>query len=152
MTDSCAWMSIPTFRPGRTWWSTGIGIRCITGKRPTGKVFLGHDLQPGRPYEEVTRTAQELRKIGPEIVDLHRKNQVAILYSLDSYYGIQFMKFSDRVDYRTLLWQMYGVLLPGQCRCGFCLSRKHGMSEYRLWWCRHCMWRVMHYWRGWWTT
>ncbi len=102
------------------------------GQETYWKGVLGHDLQPGRAYEEVTRTAQELRRIGPEIVDLHRKNQVAILYSLDSYYGVQFMKFSDRVDYRTLLWQMYGVLYRANVGVDFVFPESTDLSEYQV--------------------
>src|SRR2546430_3842181 len=39
-----------------------------------------------------------------------RKNQVAILHSNDSYYGIEFMKFRDRVNYHTIERQMYRAL------------------------------------------
>ena len=46
--------------------------------------------EPGRAYDEVSRTAHELRRDGPEIVDLRRNNKVAILYSDDSHYGIEF--------------------------------------------------------------
>ena len=102
------------------------------GQETYWKGVLGHDLQPGRAYEEVTRTAQELRRIGQEIVDLHRKNQVAILYSLDSYYGVQFMKFSDRVDYRTLLWQMYGVLYRANVGVDFVFPESTDFSEYKV--------------------
>jgi len=102
------------------------------GQETYWKGVLGHDLQPGRAYEEVTRTAQELQRVGPEIVDLHRKNQVAILYSLDSYYGIQFMKFSDRVDYRTLLRQMYGVFYRANVGVDFVFPESTDLSEYKV--------------------
>ena len=102
------------------------------GQETYWKGVLGHDLQPGRPYEEVTRTAQELRRIGPEIVDLHRKNQVAILYSLDSYYGLQFMKFSDHVDYRTILWQMYGVLYRANVGVDFVFPESTDLWQYKV--------------------
>ena len=102
------------------------------GQETYWKGVLGHDLQPGRAYEEVARTAQELRKIGPEIVDLHRKNQVAILYSLDSYYGVQFMKFSDTVDYRTVLRQMYGVLYRADVGVDFVFPESTDLSEYKV--------------------
>jgi len=62
------------------------------------------------------------------------------------------MKFSDRVDYRTLLWQMYGVLYRANVGVDFVFPESTECRNTRLWWCRHCMWRVMHYWRGWWTT
>ncbi len=48
------------------------------GQETYWKGVLGHDLQPGRIYEEVSRTAHELQRIGPEIVDLHITNDVAI--------------------------------------------------------------------------
>ncbi|MGB7845728.1 MAG: beta-galactosidase, partial [Candidatus Acidiferrum sp.] len=73
------------------------------GQETYWKGVLGHDLQPGRLYDEVSRTAHELHRIGPEIVDLRIENQVAILYSRDSYYGIEFMKFADSVNYSTIL-------------------------------------------------
>jgi beta-galactosidase len=102
------------------------------GQETYWKGVLDHDLQPGRAYEEVTRTAQELRRIGPEIVDLHRKNPVAILYSLDSYYGVQFMKFSDHLDYRTLLRQMYGVLYRANVGVDFIFPESTNLSEYKV--------------------
>jgi beta-galactosidase len=52
---------------------------------------------------EVSRIAHELQKSGPEIADTQRRNKVAILYSNDSYYGIEFMKFCDRANYRSIL-------------------------------------------------
>ena len=71
------------------------------GQETYWKGVLSHDLEPNRAYAEVSRTAHELQRIGPEIVDLKRISKVAILYSNDSYYGIEFMKFSDNVNYRT---------------------------------------------------
>ena len=65
------------------------------GQETYWKGILGHDLEPGRPYQEMSKTAHELRRIGPQIADLKPSNQVAILYSSDSYWGIEFMKFSD---------------------------------------------------------
>ena len=45
---------------------------------------LSHDLQPNRAYAEVSRIAHELKKIGPELVNMKIHNEVAILYSVDS--------------------------------------------------------------------
>jgi beta-galactosidase len=82
------------------------------GQETYWKGVLGHDLTPGRTYDEVSRIAHELQKIVPEIADTQRRNKVAILYSNDSYYGIEFMKFSDRANYRSIPRQMYGVMYP----------------------------------------
>ena len=102
------------------------------GQETYWKGVLGHDLQPGRAYEEVSRTAHELRRIGPEIADLQRKNQVAILHSNDSYYGIEFMKFSDRVNYRTIEQQMYRALYRANVGVDFVFPESANLSNYKV--------------------
>jgi beta-galactosidase len=102
------------------------------GQETYWKGVLGHDLTPGRAYEEVGRTAHELQRIGPEIVNIQRKNQVAILYSDDSYYGIEFMKFSDRVNYRTILRQMYSALYRLNVGADFVLPESKNLSAYKV--------------------
>jgi beta-galactosidase len=102
------------------------------GQETYWKGVLGHDLQPGRPYEEVSRTAHELQRIGPEIVDLHIKNQVAILYSSDSYYGIDFMKFSDTADYMTVLRQMWKTLYHANVGVDFVFPESTNLSDYKV--------------------
>ncbi len=102
------------------------------GQETYWKGVLGHDLQPGRTYDEVMRTAQELRRIGPEIADVQRKNDVAILYSRDSYYGIEFMKFSDKVNYKTILNQMYGVLYRANIGADFIFPESTNLSDYKV--------------------
>ncbi len=101
------------------------------GQETYWKGVLGHDLTPGRAYEEVSRTAHELQRIGPEIANIQRKNQVAILYSNDSHYGIEFMKFSDRANYRTILQQMYGALYRSNVGVDFVFPESTNLSEYK---------------------
>jgi beta-galactosidase len=93
---------------------------------------LGHDLEPGRAYEEVSRTAHELRRIGPQVVDTKPRNQVAILYSDDSYYGIEFMKFSDHANYRTVLHQMYHALYNSNVGVDFIFPESTNFSDYKV--------------------
>ncbi len=102
------------------------------GQETYWKGVLGHDLQPGRAYEEVSRTAHELQRIGPEIVDYQRKNDVAILYSRDSYYGIEFMKFSDKADYKTILQQMYGALYRANIGVDYVFPESANFSDYKV--------------------
>jgi beta-galactosidase len=63
------------------------------GQETYWKGVLSHDLEPNRAYAEVSRVAHELKKIGPELADMKIRNQVAILYSVDSSNGISFMPF-----------------------------------------------------------
>ena len=102
------------------------------GQETYWKGVLGHDLQPGRPYEEVSRTAHELQRIGPEIVGLQIKNQVAILYSRDSLYGIEFMKFSDKANYTSVLHQMYSALYHANVGVDFVFPESTNLSDYKV--------------------
>jgi beta-galactosidase len=80
------------------------------GQETYWKGVLGHDLEPGRVYGEVTRIAQELRRVGPVLANLKKPNRVAILYSLDSLHALDIMPFDGRVGYMTLLSQLYRSL------------------------------------------
>ncbi len=63
------------------------------GQETYWKGVLPHDLEPGRAYAEVARTAHELQRIGPRIVDLKASHPVALLYSNDSRRGTDYMPF-----------------------------------------------------------
>lgn len=80
------------------------------GQETYWRGVLSHDLEPNRAYAEVSRIGAELKKIGPQIANLRKDNRTAILYSADSYHALQFMPFSDRVSYMTILGQMYASL------------------------------------------
>jgi len=101
------------------------------GQETYWKGILGHDLEPGRPYQEMSRTAHELQRIGPQIVDLKRTHPVAILYSSDSYWGIEFMKFSDRENYRTILRQMYHTLYQANVGVDFVFPESTNFGDYK---------------------
>ena len=96
------------------------------------KGVLSHDLEPGRIYAEVGRTAHELARVGPEIVDFKRNNKAAILYSNDSRHGLEFMKFSDRVDYEWVLHQMYNALYRENVGVDFVFPETTDLSKYKV--------------------
>jgi len=102
------------------------------GQETYWKGVLSHDLEPNRAYAEVSRTAHELQRIGPRIVDLKRENRVAILYSNDSRYGIRFMPVSDHADYGSVMRQMYGALYRANVGVDFVFPEAADFSKYRL--------------------
>lgn len=102
------------------------------GQETYWKGVLGHDLEPGRTYDEVSKTAHELRRIGPEIANIQRNNKVAILYSNDSHYGIEFMKFSDRVSYHTIMHQMYRSLYRANIGVDFVFPESKDLADYKV--------------------
>jgi beta-galactosidase len=102
------------------------------GQETYWKGVLSHDLEPNRAYAEVSRTAHELQRIGPHLVDLRQDNKVAILYSADSSDGIEFMKFSDRVNYHTLLSQMYSALYRNNVGVDFVFPDTTDFANYKV--------------------
>ncbi|HSB17109.1 MAG TPA: beta-galactosidase [Bryobacteraceae bacterium] len=102
------------------------------GQETYWKGILSHDLEPNRAYTEVTRIAQELKKLGPQLANLKKKSDVAILYSIDSHHGIQFMPFHDRVNYMAVLQQMYGALYRLNVQTDFVFPQSKKLANYKI--------------------
>ncbi|MCU1322493.1 MAG: Beta-galactosidase [Acidobacteriaceae bacterium] len=113
------------------------------GQETYWKGVLSHDLEPNRAYAEVSRIAHELQKVGPEIVNLQIKNQVAILYSVDSSNALSFMPF-ERQDgpgwipgkasgsYNALLSQLHRSLYDSNVGADFVFPEVSDFSQYKL--------------------
>jgi beta-galactosidase len=79
---------------------------------------LGHGLEPGRVYEEVARLGAEIVGIGSQLADLEPDGEVALLFSPESRWALQFqpplvVRGSSRPDpesYGRILAAMYGGL------------------------------------------
>jgi len=80
------------------------------GQETYWKGILSHDLEPNRMYVEMSRTAHELQKIGPHLVRLKIKSDVAILWSRDSANALSFMPFTSNA---SLPWE------PGRATAGY---------------------------------
>lgn len=102
------------------------------GQETYWKGVLSHDLEPGRAYAEVSRTAHELQRIGPEIANYKRASKVAILYSNDSHFGIEFMKFSDRVGYHSIMQQFHRALYHSNIGADFVFPDSTNFSDYKV--------------------
>jgi beta-galactosidase len=106
------------------------------------KGVLSHDLEPNRVYAEVSRTAHELEKVGPHIVGLKIHNDVAILWSRDSYNAIGFMPFTSSgpqwafqgptADYRSLVEQIHRSLYDMNVGTDFVFPRTKDFSQYKV--------------------
>jgi beta-galactosidase len=102
------------------------------GQETYWKGLLSHDLEPNRVYREASRVGAELKSIGPRLANLKKTARVAILLSLDSYHGIQFMPFSDRVNYMSALGQMHGALYRMNVEPDFVTPETKDWSQYRV--------------------
>ncbi len=113
-----------------------------SGQETYWKGVLSHDLEPNRAYAEVSRTAHELQRIQSHLVNLKIKNQVAILYSVDSANAIDFMPFTSSgpqwsgakpiVDYSSLIHQFYKASYSLNIGVDFIFPERPDFSDYKL--------------------
>ena len=114
-----------------------------SGQETYWKGVLSHDLEPNRAYAEVSRTAHELAKIGPQLVNLKIKNDVAILYSVDSANALDFMPFAlapaaqwqmgkPVADYKTLVDQLHRAFFTANVGTDFVFPEDPDFSRYKL--------------------
>jgi beta-galactosidase len=102
------------------------------GQETYWKGVLSHDLEPNRVYAEVATIGADLKKVGPQLANLKHKNEVAILYSIDSFNGIRFMPFADRADYLSILHQFYGTLYRLNVGVDFVFPQELNPERYKL--------------------
>ena len=106
------------------------------------KGVLSHDLEPNRAYAEVSRTAHELQKIGPHLVNLKTSNPAAILWSRDSLNAIEFMPFAlagpqwssshEAGNYASLVRQLHKALYDLNVGTDFVFPETADFSNYQL--------------------
>ncbi len=102
------------------------------GQETYWKGVLAHDLEPNRIYGEFTRIAQDLKKAGPDLVNLKKKNKVAILHSLDSINGLNFMPFDKNTSYHTILGQFFRTLYDLDVEADFVFPQNPNFENYSL--------------------
>lgn len=113
------------------------------GQETYWKGVLSHDLEPNRAYAEVSRTAHELEKIGPSLTNLKIKNEVAILYSVDSSNAISFMPMAMAQErgwepgkgqgtYIAVLSQLHRALYDANVGADFVFPETKDLSGYKL--------------------
>ena len=106
------------------------------------KGILSHDLKPNRTYEEMSKTAHELKRIGEKLVNLKKENNVAILFSHDSNAALNFMPFNQGGSawgpdhnnfYRsTLVTQFHKVLYENNIGVDFVFPDYPDFEKYDL--------------------
>ncbi|WP_211288351.1 beta-galactosidase [Xanthomonas theicola] len=95
------------------------------------KGVLGHDLKPNRAYAEVSRVGNDLKRVGPELVDLTKKNEVAILYSVDSMNALTFMPYGDP-NYFGVMRQFHQALYKANVGTDFIAANEADFTGYKL--------------------
>ena len=98
------------------------------GQETYWRGILGHDAQPNRVYREFQRGAKELERIGDRIVNIEKKNRVALLFSHDSHYGLEFMPYDRNDQYKVNM--MYEALYRQNIECDILPVDKPQMQDF----------------------
>jgi beta-galactosidase len=105
------------------------------------KGVLSHDMEPNRAYAEMGKTGRELQKIGPRLVNLKMRNDVAILWSRDSLNALNDMPFAKnsqwggggaKADYGSLVRQIHRALYDLNVGADFVFPDAQDFSSYKL--------------------
>jgi beta-galactosidase len=112
------------------------------GQETYWKGVLSHDLEPNRAYAEVSRIAHELQKIGPQLVNMTVRNDVAILYSPDSSNALSFMPYAPAElgwtpgraagAYGSTVKQLHNALYKANVGADFVFPATTDFSQYKL--------------------
>jgi beta-galactosidase len=113
------------------------------GQETYWKGVLSHDLEPGRIYAEVARTAHELQRVGPHLVNLQAAHPVALLYSNDSRRGTDYMPFLESQPTGDMPWhhwqgydlelhRLYGALYRLNVGVDFIFPETEDLSRYKV--------------------
>ena len=103
------------------------------GQETYWKGVLSHDLQPNRVYYEMQKTAQELKKIGPHLVNLKIKPQVAILYSYDANHALNIMPYKDGNNaYQAEANQLHRALYNNSVAVDYVFANHCNFKDYKL--------------------
>ena len=113
------------------------------GQETYWKGVLSHDLEPGRTYEEVAKTAHELLRIGSHLVNVKASQPVALLYSNDSRRGTEYMPFllshvagdmpwSNPGGYDVEMRRLYSALYRLNAGVDFVFPETEDLSAYKV--------------------
>ena len=101
-----------------------------SGNETYWKGILSHDLKPNRVYNEMAQTSADLQKISSHVVNLKRTAKTAILYSSDSYFGLEAMPFGGNYNWELLraYTQLYKMNVP----VDFVFPKTTALNQYEL--------------------
>jgi len=101
-----------------------------SGNETYWKGILSHDLKPNRVYNEMVQTSLDIRKISSHVINLKRTAKTAILYSSDSYFGLEAMPFGGSYNWELL--RIYTQLYKMNVAVDFVFPNTKELSKYDL--------------------
>lgn len=94
------------------------------------KGILSHDFQENETYLEVCTIGKELREIGSHLVNLRKRNEVAILVSNEALTALKW--FQIAASYNDIVRWLYDALYKRNVECDFIWPESEHFDQYRM--------------------
>ena len=101
------------------------------------KGLLSHDMQENAPYREACIMGKEFSEIGSHLVNLKKKNDVAILVSNEAltalkWFGIEATAAGDNgIGYNDVVRWLYDALFKMNIECDFVWPESDNLDQYK---------------------
>lgn len=101
------------------------------------KGLLSHDMQENAPYREACIVGNEFAKLGSHLVNLKKKNDVAILVSNEAltalkWFGIEATAAGNNgIGYNDVVRWLYDILFKMNIECDFVWPESDNFDEYK---------------------
>lgn len=96
------------------------------------KGLLSHDLKSNATYEESKIIGAEFKKLSHKLVNLKKKNDVAVLVSNEALTSLEWFKISDDVTYNHVVRWMYDELYKLNVGCDFINPLSTNLNDYKI--------------------
>ena len=96
------------------------------------KGILSHDLETNPTYFEVQKIGNEFKKIGAHLVNLKKKNKVAILISNESLTALNWFPVDNKLNYNDVVRRLYDALYNNNSGCDFVNTKSKNIEDYTL--------------------
>ena len=101
------------------------------------KGLLSHDMQENAPYREACIIGNEFSRLGSHLVNLKKKNEVAILVSNEAltalkWFGIEATAAGDNgIGYNDVVRWLYDALFKMNIECDFVWPESDNLDQYK---------------------
>ena len=101
------------------------------------KGLLSHDMQENAPYREACIIGNEFSRLGSHLVNLKKKNEVAILVSNEAltalkWFGIEATAAGNHgIGYNDVVRWLYDTLFKMNIECDFVWSESDNLDQYK---------------------
>lgn len=102
------------------------------------KGLLSHDMQENAPYREACIVGNEFAKLGSHLVNLKKKNDVAILVSNEAltalkWFGIEATAAGNNgIGYNDVVRWLYDALFKMNVECDFVWPESENLNKYKV--------------------